>query len=167
MATIRYEGLDEYMANLRKMASPQKIRAVCGRVIFTGAAIAADAMREELEKIPTVDHRKRGSANSKLEGITSLQKKGLLEGFGRSRLQRDDTSYNVKLGFNGKNGVKTKQYPDGQPNSIIARGVNSGTSFRARIPFVNNAMKKSKQKAEKAMAEKFDEECEKLIGMWG
>ena len=166
MATFRYDGLDEYIKTLQHIGSPQKVRSICGKVIYSGAAVVADAMRKEIEDLPTVDHRKRGTPQKQLEGITTLQKKGLLTGFGISKLQRDDSGYNVKLGFSGTNQVKTNLYPGGQPNAVIARSVNDGTSFRKATRFVKKAFKKSKKAAETAMAEKFGEELEKALQNW-
>ena len=56
----------------------------------------------------------------------------------------------------GNNSVQTKRYPGGQPNSVIARSVNSGSSFRQRIPFIDNAVNSSKSAAEQKMKEKID-----------
>jgi hypothetical protein len=62
----------------------------------------------------------------------------------------------VKLGFAGYNSTITDKYPNGQPNSMIARSLQSGTSFRARIPFVDNAVSAKKSACEQKMIETFD-----------
>jgi hypothetical protein len=59
--------------------------------------------------------------------------------------------------------MKTKNFPNGQPNSMIARSVNSGSSFRQRIPFVDNAVNSAKSRAEERMKQKLDEAIEKAI----
>ena len=74
---------------------------------------------------------------------------------------RDDNGFlNVKLGFEGYNSQVTTKYPGGQPNSLIARSVNAGTSFRQRIPFIDNAVNQTKGAAEQKMTET----AEKAIG---
>ena len=91
-----------------------------------------------------------------LNGITEAQKQGLRDGFGIARLQDDNGYLNVKLGFNGYNSQRSKSYPGGQPNSLIARSVNGGCSFRQRIPFVDNAVNQTRSAAEQKMKDKFD-----------
>lgn len=162
MATLKMQGLEEYERMLSNLSSFETISAVCGVTIYTGAEIIADAIKSGIESLPIVDHRKLGSEGDKLRGITSLQKKGLIESFGISPMAHKDGYYNVKLGFDGYNDVKTNDFPGGQPNSMIARSVNSGTSFREKIPFVDRAVKGSKKKAEEAMVKKAESEFKKL-----
>ena len=156
MAKFKFVGLEEYAEQLSKLASEESVRSVCGASIYAGADVAADAIRDSIDSLPVVDYRKRGSSENKISGITQAQKDGLRDGFGITPMKKDDGYYNVKIGFNGYNNVKTKKYPSGQPNSLIARSVNSGTSFREKIPFVDSTVRKVKPKVEKAMEEKFD-----------
>ena len=99
-----------------------------------------------------------------LYGISEEQKQGLINGFGIAPMQNDNGYLHVKLGFDGYNSVKTKNYPNGQPNSVIARSVNSGTSFRQRIPFVDNAVSRAKAAAEEKMIKKLDTEIKDVMG---
>ena len=163
MARIKFQGLEEYEKLLSKISSPTATREVAGAAIYAGADVVANAIRESIQQLPEVDHRKRGSSQDKLQGITSAQKKGLLEGFGITPMGEENGYYNVKLGFDGYNDVKTKQYPGGQPNAMIARSINSGTSFRAKTQFVDKATKKAKPQADKAMAEAFDKKLEEQM----
>ena len=84
-------------------------------------------------------------------------------GFGISHIQDDDGFVNVKLGFDGYNGTRTKNYPKGQPNVLIARAVNSGTTFRKKTRFVDKAVSSSRKAAEKAMDETCNREIEKIM----
>lgn len=59
---------------------------------------------------------------------------------------------NVKLGFDGYNGMKTKKYPKGQPNVLLARSIESGSSIAKKRPFVAPAVRKTKKAAEETMA---------------
>lgn len=156
MATWKFKGLETYERKLSQLSSRKTIAEMAGRVIHKGAGIVADAIREAITDLPVVDHRQHGSESSKLRGVTSAQKKGLLDGFGITPMSEEDDTYNVKLGFDGYNSVKTAQNPDGQPNAMVARAVNSGTSIREKIPFVDQAAKKAKPIAEQAMGEEFD-----------
>lgn len=156
MARYKLKGLDEYEKVLSGIADAAEKGELAGAAIYAGADVVADAIRESIQTLPEVDHRKRGSASDQLNGITSAQKEGLLEGFGITPMRNDNGVFNVKLGFDGYNKVKTKRWPSGQPNAMIARSVNSGTSFRKKTRFVDKATKEAKPKAEKAMVEAFD-----------
>lgn len=162
MATLKIRGLEEYERMLSKLGSFDTIRAVCGKTIYSGAEIVADAMRAGIESLPEVDDYIAGTPGAMVSGVTPSQKQGLLDGFGISPMGHRDGYYDVKLGFDGYNDTKTKSYPLGQPNSLIARSVNSGTSFRKKIPFVDDAVKQSRKQAEAAMVKTADEEFEKI-----
>lgn len=153
MAKLKFKGLEEYEKQLMKLKNCSE--DCIGKAIYQGAAVIADAVRQNIEALP-IDER-IVKAGQMLNGITQEQKDGLLVGFGIARLQDDGGFLNVKLGFDGYNGTVTKKYPMGQPNSMIARSVNGGTSFRQRIPFVDNAVRAKKSEAEKKMKETFDD----------
>lgn len=158
MAKLKFDGLDEYVRQLEKLSDMS--RECIGRAVYEGAGVIANAVRDAIEAIP-IDERfvKDGQM---LNGISRLQKDGLLEGFGIAPLQNDNGYMHVKLGFAGYNGVRSNQFPDGQPNSMIARSVNSGTSFRARIPFVDNTVRQKKNECEEKMKETFETELRKV-----
>jgi hypothetical protein len=132
-----------------------------GEAIYEGAAIVADEVKKGIESIPIDDRYAAGG--TMLHGITQEQKQGLIDGFGIASMQNENGYLHVKLGFNGYNSMRTKNFPNGQPNSMIARSVNSGSSFRQRIPFVDNAVNSAKSRAEEKMKQKLDEAIEKAI----
>lgn len=163
MASYKLKGLEEYEKVLSGIAGAAEKGELAGAAIYAGADVVADAIRGGIRELPEVDHRKRGTAGNQLDGITSAQKEGLLEGFGITPMRNDNGLFNVKLGFDGYNKVKTKRWPAGQPNAMIARSVNSGTSFRKKTRFVDIAAKKAKPEAQKAMAEAFDGKLEEML----
>lgn len=158
MAKLKFEGLDEYVRQLEKLSDLS--RECIGRAVYDGAGVVADAVKDAINSLP-IDER-RVKDGQMLNGISRLQKDGLLEGFGIAPMQNDNGYMHVKLGFAGYNGVRTNQFPDGQPNSVIARSVNSGTSFRTRIPFVDNAVRQKKNECEEKMKETFETELRKV-----
>lgn len=161
MATIKFPGLAEYERKLSRLGKAVKDE-IAGKAIYAGADIVADEVRHGIESLPIVTGY--GTPEHPLPGgVTSAQKQGLLDGFGIAPL-RDDRGYlNVKLGFDGYNRTKTKQFPGGQPNQLIARGVESGTSWKQKHPFIRPAVAKSRKRAEAKMAEVLDAEIEKLM----
>ena len=97
--------------------------------------------------------------------ITQRAKEGLIKSFGVTPMQKDrDGIYNVKLGFDGYNDVKTKKWANGQPNQLIARACESGSSAMIKQPFFRQAVQKTKRKAEARMAEVLDEKIKKTGG---
>ncbi len=159
MAKLQFKGLEEYEAQLLKLRGLTE--QMIGEAIYEGAAIVADEVKKGIESLPIDDRYATGG--TMLHGITQEQKQGLLDGFGIASMQNENGYLHVKLGFNGYNSMKTKNFPNGQPNSMIARSVNSGSSFRQRIPFVDNAVNSAKSRAEEKMKQKLDEAIEKAI----
>jgi hypothetical protein len=159
MAKLQFKGLEEYEAQLLKLRGLTE--QMIGEAIYEGAAIVADEVKKGIESIPIDDRYAAGG--TMLHGITQEQKQGLLDGFGIASMQNENGYLHVKLGFNGYNSMRTKNFPNGQPNSMIARSVNSGSSFRQRIPFVDNAVNSAKSRAEEKMKQKLDEAIEKAI----
>ena len=152
MAKLQFKGLDEYEKQLLKLKDVS--RECIGQAIYKGAGVVADAVKANIESLPIdTRHVKDGQM---LTGITETQKQGLRDGFGISKMENENGYVHVKLGFAGYNGSVTRKYPNGQPNSVIARSVNSGSSFRQRIPFVDNAVNSSKSACEQTMVNTFD-----------
>ena len=153
---MKIKGLREYENRLLKLEN--LTREILGEAIYEGAGLVADAVKSSIESIPIDERYVTGGAT--LYGITPEQKAGLRDGFGIARMRDDSGFLNVKLGFEGYNSQVTTKYPGGQPNSLIARSVNAGTSFRQRIPFIDNAVNQTKGAAEQKMTET----AEKAIG---
>lgn len=159
MAKLTFPGLDDYIAELERLSDVS--RDCIGQAVHDGAGVVADAVRQAINNLP-IDERvvKNGQM---LYGVTQKQKDGLLAGFGIAPLENDNGYQNVKLGFDGYNSQRTAKYPQGQPNSMIARSVNSGSSFRQRIPFVDDTVRQKKSACEDKMKETFNKELGKAI----
>ena len=160
MAKLTFRGLEEYELRISRLG--KETERIAGEAIYEGAGIVADAVKANIQALPVVTGY--GTSENPLPGgVTAVQKAGLIEGFGISTMQNEGGYFNVKLGFDGYNRTKTKKYPQGQPNQLVARGVESGTSWKQAHPFVKPAVAKSRKQAEKAMADKLDEEIEKIM----
>ena len=150
------KGLDRYISYL------QKIDAVTdeaiGEAVYEMAKVVADSVRSGIQALPTVSNRANIATYKKgYSRLSDEEKQGLLDGFGVSPMQDDGGYINVKLGFDGYNSVKTKKYPKGQPNALIARVTESGSSYREKTPFIRPAVNASKKQAEQAGQMKIDE----------
>lgn len=161
MAYIRFSGLEEYERKLSQLERAYR-EQIAGKAIYAGSAIVADAIKRGIEGLPVVTGY--GTQENPLPGgVTAVQKQGLEDGLGIAPMQDDRGYLNVKIGFDGYNRTKTEKYPNGQPNQMVARGVESGTSWKQKKPFVRTAINASRKETEKKMAEVIDEEIQKLM----
>ena len=165
MATIRFSKLRDYELMLGKIGDASK--DICGAAIYEGAKIIADEVKNNLNSLNvTTDElamlkAKKGEPTY----ITQRAKEGLIKSFGVTPMSQDDSGiYNVKLGFDGYNDVKTKKWPKGQPNQLIARACESGSSAMIKQPFFREAVQKTRKKTESRMAEVLDEKIKKTGG---
>ena len=160
MATFQFGGIDNYIKQLNKLQQSTK-DGVVGKTVYAGAAVVADAVKDAIRALPVGSgHAAQGEL---VDTVTLSQKEGLLDGFGVSRMKDDDGFVNVKLGFDGYNSTKTEKYPNGQPNVLIARSVNSGTTFRKKTKFVDKEVNSAKKAAEAAMDAACSREIEKIM----
>lgn len=143
------KGIDQYINQLTNLEFTA--HDAIGRAIYKGADIVADAVRANIQKLPK-------------SACTDAQRKGLLNGLGIASMRQDDGTYNVKIGFDGYNEHKTTKYPRGHANSMIARSIESGTSFSHKHPFIAPAVNATKSQAEKAMADEINKQIALKMG---
>lgn len=147
-------GLDEYLSKLGNLEFSAEEQ--CKRAIYDGADIVADAVKASIDTIP---ERSGGSAR----GVYDDQRAGLKAGMGIASFKNDNGYLNVKVGFDGYNSHVTKSFPRGQPNEMIARALEKGTSFSPATPFVNKAVNRVKAQAEAKMQKTLDAEIKKIM----
>lgn len=162
MAKYQMRGLEEYAQYLQRIGA--NTQEICGKAVYAMADIVADQVRENITKLPTVTEAEalRAYRANETTDLTKAQKKGLEDGFGISPMQNDNGYYNVKLGFDGYNKVKTRKYPQGQPNAMIARAVESGSSVRKKNPFIRRAVNATQKQAVEKGKQVADEEIAKI-----
>lgn len=164
MARFAVKGVDEYALKLSKMGDSAK--SIAGKAIYGAADVVADRVKDGIASLEAVhDKYNLQSVRKKEKAKLSIaQKKGLLDSFGITKMNRDAKGfYNVKLGFDGYNSVKTKKYPKGQPNQLIARVVENGSSHMDSQPFMRPAVNATRKAAREEMQRVIDEECAKIM----
>lgn len=142
-------GIDEYVSQLQNLEFQSE--ELIGRAIYKGADIVADAIKANIQGLPA-------------SACTDTEKSGLLSGFGIAKMQDENGYFNVKAGFDGYNDDVTKKWPRGKPNSMIARSIEGGTSWKPKHPFIAPAVRATKDAAEKAMAEEIDKGINETMG---
>lgn len=171
MAKISAKGAEKYLTKLELLG--KNTDAICKQAVYQGAKVAADAIDAAIDDI-TVHSLPKGQtyfylseedlANGVLlDGITEAQAKGLHDGLGIAVMEHKNFAWNTKIGFDGYNEVRTKTYPKGEPNALIARSVESGSSVRNKTPFIAPAVKKIRKDAEHAMEVTIEEKIHALI----
>lgn len=158
---IMGKGLNNYIAYL------QSINAVTdemiGEAVYEMAKVVADKVRANIQALPAVPNAANiATYRQGYSRLSEPEKQGLLDGFGVSPMQDDNGYRNVKLGFDGYNSVKTKKYPNGQPNALIARVTESGSQFRKKTPFIRTAVNASRTRALQAGKDAVDEALEQV-----
>lgn len=160
MSKIEVTGMEEYLSLLD--LTDRKLARTCGRSIYVGARIAAQECKHRLENLVT-DDRYFTRFTERRNGPTKRQKEALIESMGIASMRHRGGVFDVKLGFDGYNDVKSTVSKKGfQPNALIARSVNKGTSFMKPQPFMDQTIAVKKSEIEKAIAEQFFKELEKL-----
>ncbi len=152
--TFKVTGLDEYLRTLKELYG--RSEDTINEAVTAGADVVADAIRDEIGRIP-VDNRKWVDKGKQRTGLTSLQIKGLSESFGISPMRNDSDFFNRKIGFDGYNGLRSKRWPKGQPNSYVARSIEKGTSWLKKYSFMAKIAKSKKQPCIAAMIKTFDQ----------
>lgn len=158
---IMGKGLNNYIAYLQKLNLVTD--EVIGEAVYEMAKVVADKVRANIQALPAVSNE--ANIATYKQGKSSLsepEKQGLLDGFGVAPLQNDNGYLNVKLGFDGYNSIKTKKYPKGQPNALMARVTESGSSYREKTPFIRPAVNATRRQAVKVAQVTIDEKIEAI-----
>ena len=162
MAKISFKGGDDFGVRLEKLGQ-MNARASVERAVAKGAGVVTDAIRRGLKAIPgRKDIFLWG--NQMLQGIFEREKKDLLASLGISPILTNKDGYtHAKVGFDGYGSRKTKKYPQGVPNQLIAASVENGSSFRYKVPFVRPAVNKVRNKAIKAMDDSINSDIAEIF----
>lgn len=163
MAKITFKRGSEYMLRLQKLeerfAAPQTLE----KAVHAGSAIVADKIRENLEALPEDEYRRLPEGEI-FRGIPAGQKKDLADSFGLTPIERDRNGFvHTKAGFEGYGSFPTNAYPQGVPNPLLARSVESGSSVREKTPFVEPAVKATRKEAVEAMDKVIDGELKEIF----
>ena len=166
MASFTFEGMDEYISKLQALDTCTD--KYIGEAIYKGADPVANAVRAKIDALPTVPDGVGLVAYWNKDKhtdvpLTESAKRGLQEGFGIAKLQVKGGYHHVKLGFEGYNSMKTRSFPNGQPNLLIARRLERGSSVSKAHPIIKPAVKATKDICEQNMKRSIDESIKTLM----
>lgn len=159
MAKIGFKGIDEYAKRLGILWKEE--RGILEEAVYKGAEVVADEIKKGLQSIPTDEGI--GTPENPITGVSKRQKADLINGFGLAPIENTDGYVNTKAGFDGYGSIKTKKYPKGQPITMLARSIESGTSFRNKTPVIRQATNRARKKAQGAMDQVVQEKIEGIM----
>ena len=159
---LKWTGFDNYLKFLETMEvhSESAAKSALGQ----GAKVCADEVKKRIQSMPAVPDAENVKAynNDKPYRLSVSQKAGLLAGLGIAGHKATAFDVNTSIGFDGYNDVRTNKYPNGQPNQLVARIYENGTSYSAKMPFVRPAKNACKGKVEAAMVAAFNKYVESV-----
>lgn len=146
---FRFKGVQEYINKLEKLSDmPTEFKAI-EEAVKAGAAVVADESRKGLESVDE-DDRRYVKPGEKRTGLRRVQKVGLLNSWGISDPDIQRNYINVKTG------VSREKNKLGEPNVVVARRLERGTSWMNANPVISKANRRSRQRCVDAMMEVVD-----------
>lgn len=156
--TMSVEGL----AELGKMFEQLGDQAdqVAGASLYEGAAVAADALNGAVDGIQTENFKYAGGGGQRLP--SPQEKAALQRKVGIAKFRKNGTEVDTVIGF-GRSGYTQIA---GKPKAVavIARSINSGTSFMRKQPVFRKAARGCKAAAEAAILKKADKMINEITG---
>lgn len=162
--SVALEGLDAYERQLSKIGKAGL--GVMKSAVYVGMDELANAVRAELEAMPTEkygDTMRDWRERKPYDGLTAEQKEDLLDSMYTSSIKEDDGFVYTQIGFAGYNRVSTWKHPEGQPNAMLARSLESGSSVRKKHPFVRPAVNRVRQAAIMRMAKHIEKVFDEIM----
>lgn len=152
-ARVSTSAINQYLQTIERLGG--NVEEVAKKAVYEGTRIMADQVRANIQALPVDEHW--GTSENPLHGVKAIQKQGLLDGFGVAEMRNDGGMINTLIGFD-----KSGYNKIGQPNLMIARATQSGTSFSDKIPFFDNAVRATRSAARAKMVEVAEQELENL-----
>lgn len=157
MAGVQTKGLTETMKMLEAIEADTD--EIVEAALKEGIGVVTDEMRREIFALKTSNDYRAGDG---MRYPPKADIDGLLDSLGYTPVQLRDSKFDVKSGFDGYNSRKSKKYPGGHPNQMIANAINKGTSFMPAQPFINRAKNAAQKAAIDAIQKEIDKSISKL-----
>ena len=161
MAKMETKGLDEVNKTLNRLGTAGK--GLAKMAVYVGADVIADEVRKTTEALRVSEPGRRKDTRKIYASVTDVEKKQLLQSLGIVKIQYEDGAWQTSIGFAGYGGRKTKAYPRGLPNALLARSVSKPSALRKGSRFTANALKRAQGRAVAEMARTVDEGITKII----
>lgn len=160
ISTSGFDNLDAMLARLGEHAQD-----VASGSLFDGAAVVADAYTSAINSIVSEDFNyiANGDAAGVKRYASHEEKAALMGKSGVAKFIKTGEEVNTLVGFSGKAGYATV---GGKQKAVrlIARAINSGTSFMHKQPVFRKAVTSSQGAAKAAIISKAEQMFNELIG---
>lgn len=154
--SLKIKGLEDTLKELERLN--KNTPTMLEDTVNAGVQIATNEMRKQINMLKTSEEKpKKGQKRYP----TKKEVDGLKESLGFTPVRWNDTLLDANAGFDGYNNQKTKRYPNGHANQMIANSINAGTSFMQAQPFIRKAANAAKTTAIAEMQKKLNEEIER------
>lgn len=160
--TISTDGIDELGSMLARLGD--RAQDVASGALFDGAGIVADAMKAAIGSIVTEPFNYVADPDSVGKRYASPDEKAALVGkSGIAKFDKSGEDVNTLIGISGQAGYATV---GGKPKAVrlIARSINSGTSFMHKQPVFRKAKSKATGPAQAAIVSKAEQMFNEIIG---
>lgn len=190
MARVSFKGAEDYAKALKELEFTAEQGKLLEDAVKAGAKPVADEIRQRMNGLPTEKFRRLKmprvparhksyrlspayrtafkeyvSSSSPFHSLSNSQLIDLMRGFGLTPIDRDRRGFvHTKAGFDGYGSFPSKGYPNGLPNALLARAVESGSSVRQKTPFVRPAVNATRKKAEAEMDKTIRQGLEEIFG---
>ena len=159
--SLKVTGLDEFRAMLDTLGKSGQ--GIAKKGLYDAAKVMTDAIKAAVEALPVEDDRYIPDPNKGRNVVTVQEKQDMIKSLGISKMDNDDGA-NLRIGFHGYDSRKTEQFPGGRPVVLIARSIESGSSYRRKHPFFRTAVNAAKNAAMDAAEKTIEDEINKITG---
>lgn len=158
MAKVIISGFDTLIDELNDIADHSE--TICKKALYKGAGLMADQLKTSIDGLATEDQRKTRSRK-----LLPYEKEALQKGLSIFKFEHDKSRDYVQtsITFKGRVPHLTERYPTGLPVIVLARSINSGTTFRRANRYFPTTVRKNAQAVEKEMADTTERELKKFI----
>ena len=116
MPKLKLQGLEEVSIMIRQMA--ENADEVAKAAVYAGADAAADAVRREIQALPTESGNMPEGEKRKI--VKPTEKQALLDHMGISHIQAEGGKVSAAVGFDGyAEELATDKYPKGLPVPLL------------------------------------------------
>lgn len=157
--TIKTEGMEELNAMLARLES--RAEDVASGALFEGAGVVGDAFTAAIGSIHTAPFKYAAGGRQRLP---SPEEKAALSGkSGIAKFNKNGSEVNTLIGISGAAGYANV---NGKAKAVrlIARSINSGTSFMKKQPVFRRAVSTSQGAAKGKIVSKAEEMFNEIIG---
>ena len=160
MAKVTVSGLAEISKKITALGDAGD--AIGKMAVYDGAAVITDEIRKQINALPE-DKDRYLTGGEQYNVITPRDKRDLANSLGIARIERTAKGIRTVIGFAGYGSRKTKKYPKGLPMAMLARSIESGSSVRAKRPFVRKTVNSKRKTAQAAMIATGEKLIEKTL----